>query len=205
MKLVEVWIFYFHSVLRWFCSKQSNDSSRGISWYFHHFTQMNTGWELRDHDWDEVLDFPDIPPEGPFLFGFTTGDDMPSRDPVGRQHHNSRPRLQTSFVLCFDPCSNARYTKIIQDMQVHRIEETADLRLDTDPMLPEAFTIRDFAACGTGVHAHIILQLSSVRSPSRWGLRVLHSVWTIMDLYLQGTRRVFWDHQFWSYRSYRIQ
>lgn len=29
-----------------------------------------------------VLDFPDIPLEGPFLFGFTTADDMPSRDPV---------------------------------------------------------------------------------------------------------------------------
>ena len=30
----------------------------------------------------QVMDFSHIPHDGPFLFGFTTGDDMPSRDPV---------------------------------------------------------------------------------------------------------------------------
>lgn len=39
-------------------------------------------WVSSEPDVTLVLDFPDIPPEGHFLFGFTTGDDMPSRDPV---------------------------------------------------------------------------------------------------------------------------
>ncbi|CAJ1363112.1 unnamed protein product [Effrenium voratum] len=44
---------------------------------------VNTKWWVASEpNVTLVLDFPDIPAEGPFLFGFSTGDDMPSRDPV---------------------------------------------------------------------------------------------------------------------------
>ena len=41
----------------------------------------------------EAMVFPHLPRDGPFLFGFTTGDDMPSRDPASRSQRAARHRL----------------------------------------------------------------------------------------------------------------
>eukprot|EP00435_Cladocopium_sp_Y103_P015977 s2180_g3.t4 len=79
-----------------------------------------------------VLDFPDIPPEGPFLFGFTTGDDMPSRDPVrwileGSVDGTSWIELHRQDTTFATPLSRASMTQLF-DLSHRFMQLTSNLQ-----------------------------------------------------------------------------